>query len=101
MKASYVYKLYTYLIWTGLFRPFIGPFLRTNQMKWLSSEAFPIEFAIAQMNQKEFYGNLALEMITMMNLCDFMVSKWGKYNILEIKEENLNINSVKQNNTRD
>jgi pimeloyl-ACP methyl ester carboxylesterase len=86
LKASTIYKLDAHLIWTGLFRPFIGPFLRTPSMQWLSSAAFPIEYAIAQMNQRDFYHNLALEMVTMMRCCDYSVPRWGRYNLLAMTQ---------------
>jgi hypothetical protein len=89
LKASRIYKVYSYLIWTGLFRPFIGPFLRNPEMKWLSSTAFPINFAIAQMNQSNFYHNLSLEMVTMILCCEYVVPRWGKWNLLQMTEEQI------------
>lgn len=86
-KAALIYKFYTYVIWTGLFRPFIGYAISRPEMKWLSSTAFPLQYSIAQMNQSKFYGNLALEMLTMMSCCDYVGTKWGKWNIVEMEPQ--------------
>lgn len=88
-KAASIYKFYTYIIWTGIFRPFLGLVLSRPEMKWLSSKAFPIKYSIAQMNQSKFYGNLALEMFTMMSCCDYVGPKWGKWNIVEMTPQEI------------
>ena len=60
-KAGKIYTFYTYIIWTGLLRPFIGPAISKPEMRWLLSDAFGLPVVKAQMNQTRFFGNLALE----------------------------------------
>jgi len=89
MGAAKIYKVYTYVIWTGIFRPFIGMLLSKPDMKWVISSAFGIEIMQAQMNRTSFYSNLAVEMETMMSCCEYAATGWGRDNILLLDQENL------------
>jgi hypothetical protein len=90
MWAAFIYRIYASIIWTGILRPFIGIALKSSE-KMFSCEKFPLTIAIAQMNQSGFYGNVAKEMITMMDCCEMTEAAWGKYSVLRIPEEYLNV----------
>ena len=82
--ASWLYKMYTYVIWTGIFRPFISQGLKSME-KGIKCEDFPIDVMYAQLNQTRFFRNIGLEMITMMELCEFGTVAWGIQDINKLE----------------
>eukprot|EP01038_Epipyxis_sp_PR26KG_P009974 gene9974-13415_t len=86
--AGFIYKLYTYVIWTGLFRPFIAMALQTNS-EMFQSKLFSIEIAKAQLNQSRFFSNISLEMSTMMDCCEMAEQAWGFQSILKLPKKDL------------
>eukprot|EP01035_Chromulina_nebulosa_P018137 gene18137-23791_t len=96
--ASYVYNIYTYIIWTGILRPSIGFALDAKTTKMFVSKSFSLEITKAQLNQSRFFGNIGLEMITMMDCCDFTSLAWGDLSILKLsKEDQLTLCQTKPN----
>jgi pimeloyl-ACP methyl ester carboxylesterase len=90
MWAAFIYRIYASIIWTGILRPFIGIALKSSE-KMFTCQKFPLSIAVAQMNQSGFYGNVAKEMITMMDCCEMAEAAWGKYSVLRLPEEHLNV----------
>lgn len=86
--AAFIYRVYASIIWTGILRPFIGAALKSNA--WMfASDSFPISVAIAQMNQANFFGNVALEMLTMMDCCEMADAAWGSLSVLRLPADHL------------
>lgn len=75
--ASYVYRAYAAIIWTGAIRPFLAGASYTKFFKQLVSKAFPAPVVLAQMNDRKFFSSLALEMITMVDCADAVRHAWG------------------------
>jgi len=75
IKAGGIYRAVASVIWTGIIRPFLA--LGSSALVKMSSETFPVEVIIAQTNQENFYGSLAREMVTMMDLASFSLAQWG------------------------
>lgn len=86
MQASTIYKIYTYIIWTGILRPFIAMGVSSIE-KHVISDAFSVKFVRAQLNQSRFFGNIAIELPTMMDLCEFASAAWGPLNLLSLDAE--------------
>lgn len=86
MWAALIYKIYAAIIWTGLMRPMISVMIKSSS-RMISSKTFPIEIAIAQLNQARFFGNIGIEMKTMMDCCRFASHAWGSIDILKLPEE--------------
>lgn len=87
--AGKLYFMYSYLVWTGMFRPFVGTMLKRPAMRWVISKSFSIAITVAQMNQSTFYSNLGLEMSTMMDCCASACNSWGDKNILALDASDL------------
>lgn len=73
--ASWVYRVYENIMWTGMLRPFL--WLATSQFSFIASKAFPVGMVRAQMGQARFFGSLAREMFTMMDCADCARDAWG------------------------
>jgi pimeloyl-ACP methyl ester carboxylesterase len=94
MQASIVYRAMPYIMWTGLFRPFIGQAVAQPKMRWLMSRAFDRRIVTAQLNQSKFFANLALEMRTMMDCCACAESAWGEQSVLRLNPEVLKVSTT-------
>lgn len=88
LSAGWIYRIYGSLVWTGVLRPFIGPALR-SQASIFTCKRFPLTVAIAQMNQTNFYRNVAREMATMMDCCEAAEIAWGRQSVLRLPEQHL------------
>lgn len=86
--AAFIYRVYASIIWTGALRPFIGAALKSSAAMF-ASKSFPISVAIAQMNQANFFGNVALEMLTMMDCCEMADAAWGSLSVLRLPADHL------------
>jgi pimeloyl-ACP methyl ester carboxylesterase len=84
--AALVYRLYACLVWTGVLRPFIGMALQSVRGMF-ACESFDLSVAVAQMNQSSFYGNVALEMMTMMDCCEMAETAWGPQSVLRLPKQ--------------
>ncbi len=93
ISAGGLYKIYTYIIWTGILRPFIGMSVGPME-KHLVSDAFPAKFVKAQLNQSRFFGNIGIEMATMMHLCEFGATAWGALDLLKMDAASLQVSLV-------
>ena len=51
-----IYFMYTYIIWTGIFRPFIA-LAESFVEKSFGNKTFSTSLLLAQMNQVDFFGN--------------------------------------------
>jgi pimeloyl-ACP methyl ester carboxylesterase len=91
MFAASLYRMYTKIIWTGLFRPFIAMGLDKVMREKLTSKGFGIEYIVAQLNQTRFFGNIGLEMVTMMDLCEFGTVAWGVQDIAKLDLETVDV----------
>lgn len=91
-SAAKIYNVYGHIIWTGVLRPFLAVALNSKKMRWLLSDAFGYKVVKAQFNQVKFYTNLALEMKTMMDCCDFVNYAWGQESVLKVEKEMLKVN---------
>lgn len=86
--AAFIYRVYASIMWTGVLRPFIGASLKSSA--WMfASNSFPLSVAIAQINQTNFFGNVALEMLTMMDCCEMADAAWGSLSVLRLPAEHL------------
>lgn len=90
MWAAFIYRIYASFVWTGILRPFIGMALKSND-KMFACRLFPLSIAIAQMNQRRFFANVAYEMSSMMDCCEMTAVAWGKQNILKLKKSDLEV----------
>lgn len=88
--AALPYKMYANIIWTGVFRPFIRMGLKSIEGK-AASRAFPFDALVAQFNQAKFFSNLAIEMATMMDCCEYAASAWSTQNILKLDKDVLEV----------
>lgn len=88
--AAFIYRIYASIIWTGVLRPFIGTALK-GMAAMFECKNFPLTVAVAQMNQTNFFSNVGLEMLTMMDCCDMADAAWGRQSILRIAEEDFDI----------
>lgn len=79
--AAKLYKIYPWIVWTGILRPFIALAFRNPKLRWVVSRAFDMDIVTAQLNDARFFSNIGLEMVTMMNCADFASSAWGLYGI--------------------
>lgn len=88
--AAWIYKVYTYIIWTGVFRPAIGSAVAPME-KHLTSQAFALPVFKAQLNQTRFFANIGLEMVSMMHLCEFATAAWGSQSLLDMDPRLLDV----------
>eukprot|EP01031_Cornospumella_fuschlensis_P012085 gene12085-14777_t len=88
MWAAFIYRVYASIIWTGILRPFIGMALRSND-KMFKCKKFPLDIAIAQMNQARFFANVGIEMWTMMDCCEMAEIAWGSLSLLQMPESHV------------
>lgn len=88
-SAGSIYKMYSSIIWTGALRPFIG-MMRSHLDKLFHNRLFSIDIILAQFNQSNFYFNVSLEMITMMNCCDFANAAWQGLAVNDMPQPQLN-----------
>jgi pimeloyl-ACP methyl ester carboxylesterase len=84
--AAKIYKIYPMIIWTGILRPFIGMAVKKSP-KMFASDAFPISIPRAQLNQARFFYNIAIEMNTMMDCCEYAAKAWGALDITSLDQE--------------
>lgn len=82
--AAQLYKIYPYIIWTGILRPFIALAFRNPKLRWVVSSAFNMDVVTAQINDARFFSNIGLEMITMMDCAGFASNAWGSMGILPV-----------------
>ena len=82
--------MYTYLIWTGLFRPFIA-LAESFITKSFGNKTFSTALLLAQLNQVDFFGNIGVEMMTMMSCCEVATAAWGDLSPLMMDEETLRV----------
>lgn len=82
--AGKLYRIYPWIIWTGILRPFIGMAVMKSS-KVFTSKSFDASVAKAQLNQSRFFSNIATEMKTMMDCCDMAARAWGPVNILDLE----------------
>jgi hypothetical protein len=73
--AAHVYSAYAAIVWTGVLRPFLRA--ASGQLAPLASATFSVAVVRAQMNQRNFFGSLAQEMLTMMDCADAATRAWG------------------------
>jgi len=90
--AAMIYKFYPMIIWTGILRPFIGMAAK-QASKMFVSRTFSLEVARAQLNQSRFFYNIATEMKTMMDGCEFASIAWGSLNIANLDKPTLTVSS--------
>lgn len=83
-----IYVMYTYVIWTGIFRPFIA-LAEGFIIKAFGNRTFSTELLLAQMNRTEFFGNIGVEMITMMSCCELATAAWGDVSPLKLDPKTL------------
>lgn len=88
--AAKIYKFYPMIIWTGILRPFIA-IASKQSAKMFVSRTFPLDVARAQLNQARFFSNIALEMKTMMDGCEFASIAWGSLNIAKFDPQTLSV----------
>jgi pimeloyl-ACP methyl ester carboxylesterase len=84
--AAKLYKIYPYIIWTGILRPFIALAFRNPKLRWVVSGAFNMDVVTAQLNDARFFSNIGLEMITMMHCAAFAAAAWGPLSIVPVIE---------------
>ncbi|KAF0682533.1 Aste57867_25331 [Aphanomyces stellatus] len=87
-QAGHIYRAYAAIIWTGVMRPFIGFGIHAMRDR-LESAAFSIDVVCAEVNQPNFFGNLALEMHTMVDLAEKVTVAWGTQSCLELAPRDL------------
>jgi len=73
--AALIYAAYSAVVWTGFLRPFL--FLASAKLKPLASPAFLLRLVLTQMNQRNLFGSLAVEMRTMLNCADYAQAAMG------------------------
>ena len=88
--AGFVYKIYASIIWTGILRPFIH-MSKKDIERMFGSELFPVEVGIAQINQRRFFANVALEMHTMMDCCAMAERAWGAQSLLRLPADDIKV----------
>lgn len=88
--AGFIYKIYASIMWTGVLRPFIGPALKSSE-KIFASNSFPLALTVAQMNQGSFFGNVGLEMVTMMSCCRMAEEAWGPLSCLDLSPQDYDV----------
>eukprot|EP01038_Epipyxis_sp_PR26KG_P009975 gene9975-13417_t len=86
--CSAVYRMYSMIVWTGIFRPFIA-LLMFYKGSMFDSRAFSSTYSQAILNQTRFYQNIATEMITMMNCCEMAEAGWGGQSLLRLERKHL------------
>ena len=92
-KAANIYKIYKYVIWTGIMRPCIGMALK-DMGKLFVSRTFSIDYGKAQLNQSRFFVNIGIEMMTMMDCCEFASQAWGRLSMLKLTPDVLDVSRV-------
>lgn len=88
--AAKIYKFYPMIIWTGILRPFIAMAVKKSP-KMFANKTFPVSIPRAQLNQARFFYNIAIEMTTMMDCCEFVARAWGPLNIASLDEESYQV----------
>eukprot|EP00808_Paulinella_micropora_P005176 g5014.t1 len=83
-KAASQYRMITKLMWTGLLRPFLALAGSTGFFNSFATPTFPSRVIKAQMNDTQFYGNIALEMKLMIALARSSSESWGELSLLRL-----------------
>jgi pimeloyl-ACP methyl ester carboxylesterase len=81
--AGFIYKMYAAIVWTGILRPCIGMASKDIE-RMFGSRSFSLWLILALINQRRFFGNIALEMSTMMDCCAMAERAWGPQSLLKL-----------------
>jgi pimeloyl-ACP methyl ester carboxylesterase len=88
--AGFIYKMYASIVWTGILRPCIGMASKDIE-RMFGSRSFSLPLILALMNQRRFFGNIALEMGTMMDCCAMVERAWGPQSLLKLPPRELEV----------
>lgn len=88
--AGFIYRIYASIVWTGILRPFLY-MARGDLWRMFGSREFSIEIILSLMNQRRFFANVALEMLTMMDCCAMAERAWGAQSLLRITTGDLQV----------
>ncbi len=75
LRFGMMYKFNSYVAYTGMMRPML--FFMRSFLKKFESSMFSVDFISAQMNSPEFYYNVGIEMVLMMDQAKRASDLWG------------------------